>query len=50
VDTSSGVSVTIYSTTGKPREALAASATCNWRIRSSSSIPASRTIPTCFTQ
>ena len=47
-DTFKGESVTIYSKTGNPREALAASATCKWRRRSSSSIPASRTNPTCF--
>jgi hypothetical protein len=31
--TSSGVSMTIFSTTENPREALAASATCNWQSR-----------------
>lgn len=31
---------------GRPKEALAASATCRCRIRSSSSIPESRTKPT----
>lgn len=35
----------MYSMRGKPSEALAASATCKWRIRSSSSIPASNTKP-----
>ena len=38
--------VTMYSTTGKPREALVASATCKWRSRRSSSIPESNTKPT----
>ncbi len=42
-----GVSVTVYSNTGRPSVARAASATCRCRSCSSSSMPASKTSPTC---